>query len=219
MKIFTKTLLKRYYFAIIQRVKIKQKQLKFLLLVYLISQVAFYSFAPLYALFASGLGLNLQWISFIWSGYSLLTAAFILIMGRLENKRNKGYMMTLGFALAAVSSVFLLLVHSRESLMVALAINALASGVIFPAYKTMFAKSQTQGKESEQWAWLDAGNMLSSAVGASIGGIIVAVFGFPGLFVTMAALQLAAAAVVYLYFTPRTVATSFLAALRLQWRE
>src|SRR5688572_28667617 len=168
-------------------VKLKQKQLRFLLFVYLLSQVAFYSFAPLYALFAQDLNLDLKSISFIWSGYSLLTAVFILLMGKLENKQQKGRMILLGFLLFAVSSLFLLTVSSRETLMLALGINALASGITFPAYKTMFAKSETKGKESEQWAWLDAGNMLSSAVGASAGGIIVATFGFQGLFMSMAA--------------------------------
>jgi len=177
--------------------KLKQKQLKFLLFVYLLSQIAFYSFAPLYALFATDLGLNLQSISFIWSGYSLITALFILLMGKLENKQKKSRMMVLGFSLYAASSLFLLSVDSRETLMIALSVNALAAGITFPAYKTMFAKSETRGKESEQWAWLDAGNMLSSAVGASVGGILVTAFGFQGLFMAMAMMQGAAALIAY----------------------
>ena len=83
--------------------------------------------------------------------------------------------------------------------MIALAINALASGITFPAYKTLFARNETKGKESEQWAWLDAGNMLSAAIGAGIGGLLVSTYGFHGLFMSMAVMQFAATTVSYRY--------------------
>jgi MFS family permease len=178
-------------------VKLKQKKLKFLLFVYLLSQVAFYSFAPLYALFATDLDLDLKSISFIWSGYSFLTALFILIMGKLENKQDKGRMVVLGLSLLTICSVLLVTANDQSSLMIALAVNALGSGVTFPAYKTMFAQNQTTGRESEQWAWLDAGNMLSSAIGAGAGGMLVAVFHFQGLFMSMAVMQFLATIVAY----------------------
>lgn len=177
--------------------KLKRRQLKFLLFVFLLSQIAFYSFAPLYAIFATNLGLDLKSISFIWSGYSLLTAIFILLMGKLENSQKKGRMIVLGFSLFTLSSIVLAIADSKELLMIALSVNALAGGITFPAYKTMFAKSETKGKESEQWAWLDAGNMLSSAVGAGIGGLIVVSYSFQGLFMCMAAMQLLAAVVAH----------------------
>lgn len=182
--------------------KLKYKHLKILLLVYLLSQIAFYSFAPLYALFATDLNLDLKTIGFIWSGYSLAAAVCILLMGRLENKQKKGRMIVLGFLLFAASDVFLLTVQNQNELMIAFGISALASGITFPAYKTLFANSETKGRESEQWAWLDAGNMLSSAIGAAVGALVVAEFGFTGLFLGMAIVQFAAAGIAYkgLYF-------------------
>src|ERR1700733_2782218 len=102
----------------------KQKQLKFLLLVFLLSQVAYYSFAPLYALFATNFGLTPKIISFIWSGYSLLTACLILVAGRLENKKKKGRMILLAYIVYAFGSLSFLLVHNEATLMMALALNA-----------------------------------------------------------------------------------------------
>jgi MFS family permease len=178
----------------------KQKQLKFLLLVFLLSQVAYYSFSPLYALFATSFGLTPKIVSFIWSGYSLLTACLILLMGKLENKKKKGRVILLAYIVYAFGSLSFLLVHNEATLMAALALNALAAGIMFPAYKTMFASSEAKGKESEQWAWLDAGNMLAAACGAGIGGLIIGSFGFKGIFVGMAAIQFIAAFVAYRYF-------------------
>lgn len=178
----------------------KQKLLKYLLFVYLASQVGYYAFAPLYALFAHGFGLSPKTISLIWGGYSLVSAIFILLMGKLENKMKKGKMIVFGYLIYAVGALSFLLVHSELSLIAVLLLNAVGAGITLPAYKTMFAKSETRGKESQQWSWLDAGNMFAAAVGATIGGLIIGTFGFRGLFITMAAIQASAALIAYRVF-------------------
>lgn len=178
----------------------KQKKIKFLLGVFLLNQIAFYSFAPLYAIFARNLGATTKTVALIWSASSLLTALLIVIIGRFENRLNKGKMITFGYLIYTISSIFLLFADSKETLFVALAIGALGGGVTFPAYKTMFAKNESRGRESEEWAWLDASNMLAASAGAAIGGFIVAAFGFEGLFITMASIQFIATLVAYKYF-------------------
>lgn len=182
----------------------KQKLLKYLLFVYLASQVGYYTFAPLYALFARGFGLAPKTISFIWGSYSLVAAIFILLMGKLENKRKKGRMVVIGYLIYTIGALSFLLVHSEKALIIVLMINALGAGVTLPAYKTMFAKSEARGKESEEWSWLDAGNMFAAAIGAAVGGLIIGAFGFKGLFVTMAAIQFSAALVAYKVFYDRS---------------
>lgn len=178
----------------------KQKRLKFLLFVNLFSLAGYYTFAPLYALFAHSFGLSPKTISFIWGGYSLVTALFILLMGKIENKMKKGRMVVFGYFIYAIGALSFLMVHSEKSLIVVLMLNALGAGVTLPAYKTMFAKSEAKGKESEQWSWLDAGNMFAAAIGAGVGGFIIGAFGFHGLFITMASIQIVAAFVAYKVF-------------------
>ena len=102
-----------------------------------------------------------------------------------------------GYFIYAIGAISFLLVHNEKSLIIVLLFNALGAGVTLPAYKTLFAKNEVRGRESEQWSWLDAGNMFSAAIGAGIGGIIVGSFGFKGVFVTMAAIQLVAALIAY----------------------
>ena len=105
-------------------------------------------------------------------------------------------MITIGYFLFAVGSLLLVRVTSELGLVIALSVNALAAGITFPAYKTMFAKRESKGKESEQWAWLDASNMFAAAIGAALGGLIIGYFGFRELFISMAVLQLFAAVIV-----------------------
>jgi DHA1 family bicyclomycin/chloramphenicol resistance-like MFS transporter len=176
---------------------VKQKLIKYLLFVYLASQVGYYIFAPLYAIFARNFGLTPKSISFIWGFYSLSAAIFILIFGKIENRMMKGKMIVFGYITLAIASISLLFVHNPKSLIIVLLISALGTGIAMPAYKTMYAKNEKRGMESQQWSWLDAGNMFAGALGAGIGGLIVGAYGFRGLFITMAIIQLSAAIVAY----------------------
>lgn len=109
-------------------------------------------------------------------------------------------MIVVGYCIYGLGALAFLLVHSEKSLIIVLALNALGAGVTLPAYKTMFAKSESKGKESEQWSWLDSGNMFAAALGAGIGGLIIGFDGFRGLFITMATIQILAAFVAYKAF-------------------
>lgn len=163
----------------------------------LFSLAGYYTFAPLYALYAHTFGITPKNISLIWGAYSLLMACFILIFGKYENKKKKGKLVVAGYFIYALGALLFLAVHDEKTLCLVLAFNALGAGVTLPAYKTLFAKSESKGKESEQWSWLDAGNMFASALGAGLGGLIIGAFGFRGIFITMSAIQLIAAVVAY----------------------
>ncbi|HET9173861.1 MAG TPA: MFS transporter [Candidatus Saccharimonadales bacterium] len=177
--------------------KLKQKHLRYLLFVNLFSLAGYYTFAPLYALFAHGFVLSPKHISFIWGAYSLLTALFILLFGKYENAKRKGKLVVLGYIIYAIGALLFLTVHSETRLMLVLAFNALGAGVTLPAYKTLFARNERTGKESEQWSWLDAGNMFAAALGGALGGLLVGAYGFRGIFITMASIQAVAALIAY----------------------
>jgi MFS family permease len=176
---------------------VKQRRIRILLFINLVSLAGYYTFTPLYALFAHGFGLDAKTISLIWGGYTLLTACLILLMGVVENSMNKARMVVLGYFVYALGALSFLLVHDEQSLILVLAFNSIGAGITLPAYKTMFAKNEARGKESQQWSWLDAGTMFAAAAGAGIGGIIIGAFGFHGLFIAMASLQAFAAIVAY----------------------
>lgn len=109
----------------------------------------------------------------------------------------KAKMMVLGYFIQAVSSTSFLFVHDTKALVIVLLIGALGTGIAMPAYKTMYAKSAKRGKESQEWSWLDAGNMFAGALGAGLGGLIIGAYGFRGLFISMALIQFSAAIVAY----------------------
>lgn len=181
----------------------KQRTLSLLLFINLVSLIGYYSFTPLYALFAKSFGLSPSTIGLLWSGYSFAAAICILLMGKLENKRAKGKALVLGYLLCTLGGASFLLVNDQQSLMLALLLNALGAGISLPAHKTLFAKYEVKGKESEEWSWFDAGTLFAAAIGAGVGSLLVHTWGFTGLFVGMAVIQGLATVAAYkmLYLT------------------
>lgn len=120
-------------------------------------------------------------------------AVFILIFGKYENTRRKGRLLVIGYYICAFASLLFLSVRDPTSLIAVLVINALGAGMTLPAYKTLFAKNESKGKESEQWSWFDSGTMLAAAAGGALGGVVIGLYGFNGIFIVMSATQFVAA--------------------------
>ena len=154
-------------------------------------------FAPLYSLFASTLMIEAKDISFIWGLYSFVMAIFILWFGRYENTHKKGKSLVVGYFICAIASLLFLSVTDSLTLIIVLVINALGAGMTLPAYKTLYAQNESNGKESEQWSWFDSGTMLAAAIGGAFGGLVVGMYGFSGIFIAMSLTQLIAALIAY----------------------
>ena len=96
----------------------------------------------------------------------------------MRNHLNKDKLVVVGFFMYSIGAYLFLLAHNITSLAIIFAFNALAAGIILPAYKTIFAKLQEHGRESARWSWLDAGNMIAISIGSVIGGEVIGLFGF-----------------------------------------
>lgn len=176
----------------------KNTKIRTLLIVNLVSFMGFQVFVPVYALFASDIGATPA-----QTGAHLellfIMAIAVIILGKLKNNFNKEKVLILGYFLYSLGSFSFLLAASIASLILILSFNALISGLVFPAYKAVFGKSEDKGRESEEWAWFDSSTMLASAVGAGLGGAAIGAFGFNGLFIAMGVIQFIAALIAWRY--------------------
>ncbi len=175
----------------------KTKKLKLLIFVNIISFIGYQLFAPFYSLYAYSIGISASMTGLLWAYYSMLTMVFLLVFGRYENHLNKDKLVVVGFFMYSIGAYLFLFTHSLASLVLVFAFNALATGITLPAYKTIFAKLQEHGRESEEWSWLDAGNMIAISIGSAIGGVAIGLFGFKGIFIVMGTVQLFAACIAY----------------------
>ncbi|MEX2043321.1 MAG: MFS transporter [Patescibacteria group bacterium] len=151
-------------------------------------------FTPLYALFATQVGAGPELVGISWSFYTFVTAVMVLLFGRLETRiKDPGKAVVAGYFLLAIGAAAFLLVDNIVELFVVQAFNAIGAGMLLPAWKATYADDQHRGKETQQWALYDGGNMLFTAAGAAAGGIVLATAGFRGIFMVMAVLQFVAA--------------------------
>jgi hypothetical protein len=70
------------------------------------------------------------------------------------------------------------------------AINAVANGILLPAWKSVYSKSQDKGKEAQEWSLFDGGNLILVSFAAFTGGYLVTKVGFTNLFFIIFFVQL-----------------------------
>ncbi|HVE80941.1 MAG TPA: MFS transporter [Candidatus Dormibacteraeota bacterium] len=183
-------------------------RLRMLLAANLISLAGYYFFVPLYALFATEVGATPAVIGLLWSFYSLAMAVWILAIARFASRFNQDKLVVLGFGMAAIGSASFFLVSDVTSLALALLVNSLVAGVLLPAYKTVYARNQDKGRESQEWSLYDSSSMLAIAAGSAIGGLIIATHGFTGIFTLMTLVQVLAVLIAYSEFKKNAKAAS-----------
>ncbi len=129
-----------------------------------------------------------------WGVYTLTTGIMILILGALENRiRNKKLMVVVGYFVLALGALSFLLVTNVMQLFMVQIFNAIGLGIVTPAWKTVYSKAEDRGKETNEWAFYDGGNMILMAIGAFLGGFLITKYGFSVVFVSMFFIQIIAA--------------------------
>ena len=167
---------------------------KFLLVSNYINLFGFALFSPLYALFALKVGAGALQTGIAYGIYTGLAGLIIVLFGKLEDGiKDKRPLVVLGYFWLSGAALLFLLVRSSTSLFIVQAINALGTGILFPAWKATYAHYADRGKEASEWSLFDGGNMLCTSVAAILGGYLVKLYGFHIIFVLMFLIQLSAA--------------------------
>jgi MFS family permease len=173
---------------------VRSSQRRFLLFSNYLNLFGFSLFAPLYALFATGVGAKPQLVGLSYAVNTLASAIMILTLGRLEDRvRNKRTLVVVGYFWLAAGAFSFLLVHTVSQLFVVQIFNAIGTGILAPAWKAAFSHSQQKGREASQWSLYDGGNLLATSAGAAVSGIVLATAGFRATFALMGGIQIIAA--------------------------
>jgi AAHS family 4-hydroxybenzoate transporter-like MFS transporter len=174
-------------------VMVKQK-LRYLLFSNYLNLFAFSVFSPLYALYATGIGATPQNVGFSYSVNTLASACAIFLFGRIEDRmKDKRPMVVIGYFWLSAGAFAFLLVHSVPQLFMVQIFNAIGTGILLPSWKATYSKALGRGKEAREWSFYDGGNMLATAGGAALSGIVLARYGFHAIFILIGGIQLIAA--------------------------
>lgn len=168
-----------------------RKQIKILLLCSYLNVFAYALFSPLYAIFVQKLDSNLFVISSSWGVYALFQGVVMIIFGKVEDRlTDKRPMIVAGYFLLAIGAVSFAFITTITQLYLVQAINAVANGILLPAWKSVYSKAQDKGKEAQEWSLFDGGNLILVSIAAFTGGYLVTKVGFTNLFFIIFFVQL-----------------------------
>ncbi|MBP7119418.1 MFS transporter [Candidatus Woesebacteria bacterium] len=168
-----------------------KSEIKILLLCSYINVFAYALFSPLYAVFVQRLDSNLLVISSTWGVYALFQGIVMILFGKIEDHfKDKRPMIVAGYLLLSVGALSFAFISTVTQLYLVQAINALANGILLPAWKSVYSKAQDKGKEAQEWSLFDGGNLILASIAAFVGGYIVTVVGFTWLFFIIFVFQL-----------------------------
>jgi len=160
--------------------------IKILLLSDIMFMIAGGMLGPVYAIYVQNIGGNLLTAGGAWAAFAFSTGILILLMGKLEERKNKIMMVITGSTIKAAAFVGYIFVSNPLELFAVQILLGIGVAINIPAWDTLYGKFMEKGKESFFWGLWEASSYIFSAIAGLTGAIIVTYFGFNMLFVLMA---------------------------------
>jgi MFS family permease len=140
---------------------------------------------PMYAAFTERVGGSILDAGIAFAAFSIATGIAVSLIGtRLWFQHHIKLFLVLGFAMSAACDFSYLLVQNRWQLFAAQIVAGLATGLIEPAWDSLFTED-IEHSSVKHWSIWAGGTHLIAGVAALVGGAIVAYLSFNTLFVAM----------------------------------
>ncbi len=147
---------------------------------------------PLYAVFVEGIGGDVLIVGASWSVFMLLSGVGLLVSGRIVDKMTSEKPVIMASHLIhALGFLGYLLVSSPVHLFAVQVLLGIATAMGYPSRESWFTRFIDKDKIAFQWATWEATYSITVAVAALIGALVVSIYGFPVLFVSMSVLAFA----------------------------
>ena len=140
---------------------------------------------PMYAAFTEQVGGSILDAGIAFAAFSMATGLFIGLVGtRPYFQEHVKAFLVLGFLGSACCDMSYVFVQNRWQLFAAQVVAGLATGLIEPAWDSLFT-DDIEEPSAKHWSIWAGGTHLVAGAAALIGGVMVAYFSFKTLFVTM----------------------------------
>jgi MFS family permease len=161
------------------------RQARLLLKISFLTAFAESMLVPVYAAFAEKVGGSILDAGIAFASFSIATGVVVGLVGtrpwfQLHIKR----FLILGFLGSAVCDVSYVFVQNRWQLFAAQVVAGLATGLIEPAWDSLFTED-IEHSAAKHWSIWAGGTHLVTGAAALVGGFIVATFSFTVLFLAM----------------------------------
>jgi MFS family permease len=147
---------------------------------------------PIYAAFTETVGGSILDAGIAFATFSMATGLMVAFVGtRPRFQSHMKSFLILGFTVSATCDIAYIFVQNRWQLFAAQVIAGSATGLIEPAWDSLFT-DDIEHSSTHHWSIWAGGTHLSAGTAALIGGVIVAYTSFTSLFVTMALIDVLA---------------------------
>jgi MFS family permease len=172
-------------------------QARLLLKVSFLTAFAEAMLVPMYAAFAEKVGGSILDAGIAFAAFSIATGVVVALVGtRPWFQDHIKRFLILGFLGSALCDVSYAFVQNKWQLFGAQVIAGLATGLIEPAWDSLFT-DDIEHSPAMHWSIWAGGTHLVTGAAALIGGLIVAYWSFTVLFLVMAAIDLVAGIVTW----------------------
>lgn len=160
--------------------------------------------APMYAIYVEKIGGDILTATNAWALFSITGGILIILIGRLTDRvKEPEYFIVAGFLTAAVGYLGYLTVKGPGHLFIVQAILGVAMALMTPAHDALYTQHLDGGRFASEWGFWEGMWLITEAIAAFVGGIVVTYFGFQALFILMATMSLLTG--FYILFLPRQI--------------
>ncbi len=180
------------------------KALRALLLSNSLILISLGMFVPVYALFVQKVGGGALSAGFTAGALGLASAVSALLSGKLIDKlspHKTRLILSGGWFGIGLSILLYLFVHSIAALFIVQIILGFVKTISAPAFDTLYARHLDKASSGQEYGVWEASFFLTAGVGAVLGGVLVDIYGFNGVFIAMALLAFAAS--IYVMTVPK----------------
>lgn len=174
-----------------------RRELKFLNFASAFSGLAAGLFGPFYAVFIDNIGGGAFMAGNSYSVFAIAAGLLIFFISRWEERHeNMGKLLLAGYLILTVSYFSYYLVENVTQMFVVQAMVGIGTATVSPAFDEIYSKNIPGEKYAKGWGFWESMSWIVTGISASIGGFIVAKYGFRNLFLAMGTFEMVAAIVV-----------------------
>ena len=145
---------------------------------------------PLFVVFAQKIGGDIFEITWAWAVFLITTGIVSIFIGKISDSTiSKESLVTLGYALTSLFTFSYLLVSAPLHLLFVQMGLGLALALCSAPWLALYDEHSDDKRDGYIWGLSDGWGRILSGIAMVLGGLIVSIFSFKVLFITMGVLQ------------------------------
>lgn len=161
-------------------------------------------FAPFYAVFIEKIGGNIAFAGFSWALVSIVSGILILLFTNWQLRvKEQELLLAIGYIIRGFVFLSYALMANIPQLIFTQILWGIAVAIGTPAFDAVYSSHTSKENSIMQWGQWEGIAALSTGFAALIGGLLIQNFGYPIIFIVMAAISFLLG--IYIWKLPREI--------------